>query len=757
MIRKLRDTRKTIAILLAICIAICMFAGCSGEETTEATEKPVKNTEAPSATLSPDITIDFDPAEFDIQGTTLVEYIGKGGEVKIPDDVTVIGANAFSGCENVTAITFPKSVNTVEAFAFEGCTGLKGKFVPPNNLNYIDDYAFSGCTGITEIEFQNKLYTFGTNIFEGCTSLEKVTFPQKLISGLETTIPEYTFDGCTSLKEVVGFDDAVSIGKYAFRNCTSLEKITIPAKARTIFNNAFEGCTKLSDITFSKVLNTVGADALNDTPWYAAKAQEAAQQTEDAKRFVIIGQSSILLYVPAETTGDVEIKIPKDTFSILEGAFDEFVDRITSVDFEEASNRMEIINQNVFKGAVNLKSIKLPKRMTVISNGLFDGCVNLEEVTVESKLTSIGNDAFNECAKLGSIYLPDSITFIGDNAFYGCKSLTKIVLPHSIETIGDFAFKDCENISEFIFTLKLSNVGVQAFDNTKWYNDLSNYETQPTENQFHVVGNGVLVKADIFEDTVVIPETVKSIGAFTFNGWTEIKDREFYGSKLPKSITIPDTVTRIGDYAFYFCRNLDTVFISDSVKEIGEKAFYGCDKITSVALPAGLTEIKDYTFYGCISLSEVIIPDSVQKIGKYAFYNCSSLEEIALPGGISEIGAFAFTGTYWFDYNSEDYMTVGSNLIKCSLSDKEITIPDSITCIVGGAFENEYIEKINVPANITEVKEYAFSGCVSLKNISFAGTVTSIGQRAFNGCQVLEYKAPEGCNVADDAFAGCPQ
>ena len=100
-----------------------------------------------------------------------------------------------------------------------------------------------------------------------------------------------------------------------------------------------------------------------------------------------------------------------------------------------------------------------------------------------------------------------------------------------------------------LLPLKLANVGVQAFDNTKWYANLSVYEEAPTENKFHIYGDGVLIKADIIDNTsIVIPENVKSIAAFTFTNWGKINDREFYNSKLPKSITIPDGVTSIGDY-----------------------------------------------------------------------------------------------------------------------------------------------------------------------------------------------------------------
>lgn len=321
--------------------------------------------------------------------------------------------------------------------------------------------------------------------------------------------------------------------------------------------------------------------------------------------------------------------------------------------------------------------------------------------------------------------------------------------------MGDYAFKDCESAAEFVIPLKLANVGVQAFDNTKWYADLSVYEEAPAENQFHIYGDGILIKADIVDNTnIVIPENVKSIAAFTFTGWGQIDDREFYNSKLPKSITIPDGVTSIGDYAFYFCENLETIFISDTVTNIGEKAFYGCKNLKVINIPNNITEIKDYTFYGCSSLAAIVLPSNLTSIGKYAFYDCYELAEINIPSSVSSIGEFAFTNTNWFHYNTDSEFIVGDGiLLKVTPVSQNIALSSSIRSIVGGAFESAGIEQITLPASVTVIPDYAFSGCTNLSEVIFRGTITSVGSRAFNGCTKLEsVSIPSGAAVADDAY-----
>lgn len=759
-----KSARKAWGLIVALVMIAGLFIGCSSDKVTDPTSSgtPKPSATPSAATKAPEIEITYDETQFDVSGTTLVEYIGDGGAVVIPDQITVIGENAFAGCTQVTSVIFPKTVREIRAYAFDGCTGLTGVLTYkdntlPNNLNYIGDCAFRGCTGVTEIALANKIYQMGTNVFENCTALTKATLPDQFLeTGADTYLPAATFKGCAALTEVTIFSKAIRIDDSAFEGCISLQTVTLPTKLEVLGKKVFAGCAALSDIVFPKTLYAIGYGTLNDTAYYATAVENAATKENDADRYVMVGQNAIIAYIPANDEGDVALNIPDNAYGICEGAFDAFIQRIVSVDFS-ATSRMAKFGENIFKNAVKLESFSIPSKVQDIPAGLFDGCIKLATVdTTKSRLLSIGDNAFNNCKALNAIYLPDAITTIGSNAFYGCAAITEINLPKQIISIGDFAFKNCTSLSEFGFRKSLTYVGVQAFDNTIWYNNLSTYETTPTENQFHIYGDGVLIKADIFEDTIVIPEDVKSIAAFTFNGWTKIGDREFYGSSLPKSITIPVGVTSIGDYAFFCCENLETVFIADTVTSIGEKAFYGCKNITSIIIPASVTSISDYCFYGCTALSEVILPANLTAIGNYAFYNCFALEEITIPASVSKIGNYAFYGTAWYSYNSQDFFVVNNILLKCSSAETKISIPTNVVAICGGAFENEYTEEITVPASITKVTEYAFSGCVSLRTVKFNGTISEIESRAFNGCKALKITIPAGVIVAADAFANCP-
>ena len=211
--------------------------------------------------------------------------------------------------------------------------------------------------------------------------------------------------------------------------------------------------------------------------------------------------------------------------------------------------------------------------------------------------------------------------------------------------------------------------------------------------------------------SIVIPDSVISIGVSTFSGCTSLAE-----------IVIPDSVTSIGGSAFSGCTSLAEIVIPDSVTSIGGFAFSGCTSLSKVDLPKTLTTIEAGTFRDCTSLKEIVIPDSVTEIrcnwGLGAFSGCTSLSKVDLSKNLTMIYEYTFSG--------------------CT-SLAEIDIPDSVTSIGRFAFSGcTSLSKVKLPKTLTGIYSDVFSGCTSLKEIIIPDSVTSVGGSAFSNCISLE-------------------
>lgn len=150
--------------------------------------------------------------------------------------------------------------------------------------------------------------------------------------------------------------------------------------------------------------------------------------------------------------------------------------------------------------------------------------------------------------------------------------------------------------------------------------------------------------------SLTIPDSVTSIGDYAFEGCEKIT-----------SLTIPGTVVSIGEDAFHACNGLTNVIIENGVKNIGNYAFRGCRGLISISIPDSITVINDRVFETCTSLESITIPNSVTSIGARAFENCTSLKSITIPDGVTSIGDRAFENcdnlTIRCSKNSEAYKT----------------------------------------------------------------------------------------------------
>ena len=182
--------------------------------------------------------------------------------------------------------------------------------------------------------------------------------------------------------------------------------------------------------------------------------------------------------------------------------------------------------------------------------------------------------------------------------------------------------------------------------------------------------------------------TVTGLGEYSFSGYlSAAQSHEPYqfGRNI-HSVTIPQSVTSIGDYAFSHCEKMDSLTIKDATTSIGFCAFDECYKLTTLSLGKNITTIGDYAFLDCRILDNVTIPDSVTSIGKSAFYRCYALKTLSLGENIEKIGSYAFA-------------------------------------------ECKHLTNVTIPEKVKTIEPYTFGWCLDLKYITLPAGLTSFKDR----------------------------
>lgn len=387
----------------------------------------------------------------------------------------------------------------------------------------------------------------------------------------------------------------------------------------------------------------------------------------------------------------------------------------------------------------------------VIGNGIthigtcaFYGCISITAIELSETVATIGMRAFQECNKVTSLTIPKSLESFSFIAF-NCQSVTSIkvdaenpyfdsredcnaiirksddrlmlgcantVIPSSVRSISDRAFMECSSLTSLIIPEKVSYIGDFAFSGCTGLTSLKVDERNPyldSRNDCNAVINTSTNELIVGTQNTIIPNTVTRIGNYAF-----------YGCEF-STFVVPEGVTSIGDSAFDSCRNLVSIDLPESLKSIENSAFSGCSSLGSIVIPNSVTSIGSSAFYYCSGLTSVTIPNSVTSIGIRAFCGCSGLTSVTIPNSVTTVAdmSFSYCSALKSVTIGSSVASIGSSVFSYSSRLTELKLlPSTPPDVKASTFQDADYDRINliVPRkNIDAYKEHEVWG--KFKNI----------------------------------------
>lgn len=714
----------------------------------------------------------------------------------LPEEFTTMGESAFEGCIKLTVVKLGKSLTAVPAHAFKNCVALSEMDIPAS-VKSIGDQAFYNDSTIAVVTMREGLETIGNEVFWNNSGVRSFVIP-----GTVQTIGTNSFYGCTNTS-TLRFKDGDGILTIDTKD-THSRKID----DMTVNISSSEKREKYRDRKY---------DYFYDCP---IKTLYLGRNLKyDYSNSISIYKGAIYRPWDTETRASAPFANSTTLTNVTVGpkvtfVYDHLCDGCSDLSNVVLGSALQSINDYAFANCIKLLSITYPASLDSIGNYAFSGCKILSSTSFQESSDhelKIKDASFKDCVALSEVRFPGQLSLLGDNTYQGCTALKDVVFSKNEQyqpalTIGSYTFAQCSLINTFFFPSRLTSVGNFAF--TKCYR-LTNL-TFEDSNEAIWLGSGAYYnnyngKNDDDYDDVYKPlfyncpltslymgrniDYTSDYGRAPFckqhiltdvrfsqaGTVTYCKDNLLYKVNNCASLTLPESLTSIGDETFAGMSKLRSIVIPNSVTAIDYSAFEDDTALESVRLSTSCPYLPKYMFSGCSGLKTITIPAVVNKMNDKMFTNCTSLttvifddapEMIDMGYGSSEENNGLFRDcpieTLYLgrrlSYNTDQpsrspfysiaelkNLTLGKYL---KVVDKymfsyctgleNVYIPDNITSINMWGFRGcSALKSVRFSENLSQIRDYGFSECASLDNVTFPASMTSTSDNSFSNCSSL--------------------
>ncbi len=569
-------------------------------------------------------------------------------------------------------------------------------FTDAANLKTIGTSAFEGCSGLKgELTIPNTVTTIGQGAFRLCSGFDgTLTLP----NGPEfKTIPANAFESCSGLTGELTIPNSVTtIGHSAFYECGFTGCLTLPSGISSIGDCAFALCNALQTVYLPDNGNTMYGEAVfgnNDMGFVTCPIVAPRKALYDRYK-----SSTHALYGIDNLTYETTV-----TFNANEGTISASVSVSPTKLFGYTLDYEKNADTGIWAQNSEYKLPKAEKEgyLFIGWNTARNGKGNT--VSAETVVTADATYyAQYELLKFNTTFENGAYTITG----FSDRYLESMAYMYNVAIVIPATFDDGVNGEYPVIA-----IGDSAFS-ADYYAD------------YYITFNAL----DFADDS-----NLKTIGEKAFHKF----------SALTNALTIPDSVTTIGQAAFEDCSGFTGLKLSSSLKSIGNHAFYGCKGFKgTLTIPNSVTTIGESVFAVCSGFTGALtIPDSVATIGQHAFAMCRGFSSLTLPSNpeFTEISSAAFSD--------------------CSGFTGVLTIPDTVTKIGGYAFSNTgFTGALIIPDTVTKIDSFAFYDCTDLQTIYLPSGATYGESYVFLNvnCPIIApsedlynaYKAPEH-NLSD--------